>query len=151
MRRFVLLLVILLAVPPLLTACSSKPLKAAYTASGDASRPEDLDKTSVFKPDDDLNVVITLNTHTRDLPVKAVFTAPDGTAYPTDELDMDQTAGVAVLGLDWEMREMVTGPEGDRIVPPWPEGDWKVEIYVDGKREETLKFTVKTPETVNSG
>jgi hypothetical protein len=87
-------------------------------------------------------VVITLNAHNRELPVKAVFIAPDGTAYPTDELDMDKTAGVAVLGLDWEMRSNSE---------PWPEGDWQVEIYVDGKREETLKFTVKTPDTANSG
>jgi hypothetical protein len=141
MKRFFLLLVILLAVPLLLTACRSKPVKDVYTASGDATRPEDLDKTGVFKPDDDLNVVITLNAHNRDLPVKAVFIAPDETAFSTDELDMDKTAGVAVLGLDWEMRNSA----------PWPEGDWKVEIYVDGKRQETVKFTVKAPDTANSG
>jgi hypothetical protein len=141
MRRFLLPLAVLLAVPLLLTACSSRPVRDVYTASGDGSRPEDLEKTSVFKPDDDLNVVITLNSHRRDRSVKAVFIAPDTTAYPTDPLDMDSTAGVAVLGLDWEMRDGV----------PWPEGDWRVEVYVDDKRESTVNFTVKAPGSAQTG
>lgn len=138
MKRFFLLLAM---VPLLLTACSSKPLKDVYTATGDETRPEDLDKNTVFNSNDDLNVVITFNAHNRKLPVQAVFIAPDGTSYPTDELEMDKTAGVAVLGLDWEAQG----------ITPWAEGDWKVEIYVDGKREKTLSFTVKTQDAANAG
>jgi type 1 fimbria pilin len=142
MKRILpLLLAVGLIVPLLLTACSTKPLKAAYTASGDGNRPEDLEKTTVFKPDDDLNVVITLNSHNRTLPVKAVFIAPDGVQYATDEIKMDETAGVAVLGLDWEMQNNTL----------WTPGDWKVEVYVDNTREDTLNFTVQAADTTGAG
>jgi hypothetical protein len=142
MKRILpLLLAVGLIVPLLLTACSSKPLKAAYTASGDGTRPEDLEKTTVFKPDDDLNVVITLNSHNRTLPVKAVFTSPDGIQYETDELNMDETAGVAVLGLDWEMQDNTL----------WTVGEWTVDVYVDNKRADTLKFTVKAADSTSAG
>ncbi len=142
MKRILpLLLAVGLVVPLLLTACSAKPLKAVYTASGDGTRPEDLDKTTVFKPDDDLNVVITLNSHNSSLPVKAVFTAPDVLQYTTDELDMDETAGVAVLGLDWEMQNNTL----------WTEGDWKADIYVNNALEDTVKFAVKAADTTGAG
>ena len=134
------ILPVLLAVL-LLTACSAKPLKAVYTASGDGTRPEDLEKTTVFKPDDDLNVVITLNSHNRTLPVKAVFIAPDGVQYATDDLNMDETAGVAVLGLDWES-------ENNTL---WTEGDWKADIYVDNTLEDTVKFTVEAADATGAG
>ena len=137
MKRILPLLLAVL----LLTACSAKPLKAVYTASGDGTRPEDLDKTTVFTPDDDLNVVITLNSHNRTLPVKAVFIAPDGTQYPTDELNMDETSGVAVLGLDWEMQNNT----------PWTVGDWEAQIYVDNALEDTVKFTVEATDTTSAG
>jgi hypothetical protein len=142
MKRILpLLLAVGLIVPLLLTACSAKPVKAVYTASGDGTRPEDLDKTTVFKPDDDLNVVITLNSHNRALPVKAVFTSPDGFQYETDEINMDETAGVAVLGLDWEMQDNTL----------WTQGDWKVDVYVDNKLEDTVKFTVQAAEPTGAG
>ena len=134
------ILPVLLAVL-LLTACSAKPLKAVYTASGDGTRPEDLEKTTVFKPDDDLNVVITLNSHNRTLPVKAVFIAPDGVQYATDDLNMDETAGVAVLGLDWES-------ENNTL---WTVGDWKADIYVDNTLEDTVKFTVEAADATGAG
>jgi hypothetical protein len=137
MKRILPLLLAVL----LLTACSSKPVKAVYTASGDGTRPEDLNKTTVFKTDDDLNVVITLNSHNRTLPVKAVFIAPDGTQYPTDDLNMDETSGVAVLGLDWQMQNNT----------PWTVGDWKAQIYVDNTLEDTVKFTVKATDTTSTG
>jgi hypothetical protein len=142
MKRILpLLLAVGLIVPLLLTACSTKPVKAVYTASGDGTRPEDLDKTTVFKPDDDLNVVITLNSHNRTLPVKAVFTSPDGFQYETDEINMDETAGVAVLGLDWEMQDNTL----------WTQGDWKVDVYVDNKLEDTVNFTVQAAEPTGAG
>ena len=142
MKRILpLLLAVGLVVPLLLTACSAKPVKAVYTASGDGTRPEDLDKTTVFKPDDDLNLVITLNSHSRTLPVKAVFTAPDGVQYQTDDLNMDKTAGVAVLGLDWEMQNNTL----------WTVGDWKADVYVDNKLEDTVKFSVEAADTTSAG
>jgi len=139
-RTFPLLLIALLAVPLLMTACSSEPVREVYTAAGDGSRPEDLDKTTVFTPDEDLNIVVTLNSHNRELPVYAVFTAPDGNTYPTDPLELDETAGEAVLGLDWEANNNV----------PWTEGEWKVEIYVEDERKETITFTVQTPTGANN-
>jgi hypothetical protein len=140
-QTFFLLLAVLLAAPLLLTACSAEPVRDVYTASGDAARADDLTKTRAFKADDDLNVVVTLNSHSRELAIKAVFTAPDGTPYPTDALEADETVGEVVLGLDWEIR----GTEY------WPPGEWKVEIYVDDERAETITFTVNAPAAPNAG
>lgn len=136
-RTFPLLLAALLVFPLLLTACTSEPVRDVYTASGDGSRPDDLDKTTIFEPTDDLNIVITLNAHNRERPVKAIFIAPDGTSYATDVLEADETVGQVVLGLDLQMSGITA----------WAEGEWSVEVYVDDQREKTVKFTVEAPDT----
>lgn len=129
MKRMSLVLVVLAL---LLTACSSGTVRDAYTASGDANTPDDLSRTDTFRADDDLNVVVTLNAHTRSLPVYAVFTAPSGSVYGTDTLEADETVGEILLGLDWELSGGLS----------WPAGEWTVDIVVDDNVEETLTFTV---------
>ncbi|MBN1200337.1 MAG: hypothetical protein JXJ20_00645 [Anaerolineae bacterium] len=134
-RLLPLLLAVVLAL--FLTACSSNPVKDAYTAAGDGTRPDDLNKTTAFVPDDDLNVVVTLNAHDRTLPIMAVFVGPDESTYSTDPLDADETVGVVLLGLDWEAL-------GSR---EWSVGNWRVDIYVEGHKEHTLKFSITQPES----
>lgn len=136
----VVLLISVLAV--ILSACSSVPLSGAYTASGTGNRPADLKQTTTFASNDDLNVVITLNAHSRTLDVSAIFTAPTGEVYSTDPLAADSTTGQVVLGLSWAAQGSI----------PWPAGQWKVDIYVDEMREKTLTFTVEpSPTTPSAG
>ncbi len=131
-----------LVVAVLLTACGTNPVKDVYTAAGDINDPAALKRTSVFRADDDLNVVVTLNSHNRDLPVHAVFYAPDNAAqYATDVIEVGQTAGKVLLGLDWEMAGST----------PWPVGQWKVEIFIDGERKDSTTFEVQAPEAAPAG
>lgn len=126
-------LITALALALLLTACGTDELvKEAYTAAGDSTRPEDLTKSATLRADDDLNVVIVLNAHRRELAVSAVFTAPDGSTYPTDTLAAEAKVGEVLLGLDWEAQNSV----------PWPDGEWRVEVLIDDEVEHTLTFTV---------
>ncbi len=137
MKRIVFLLVALLV----LAGCSSDMYKSGYTASGEGVRPAELHKTTTFKTDDDLNVVVKLNSHKRTLPVRATFVGPDGTAYPTDALEAEETVGEVTLGLDWEAMGSL----------PWIAGDWKAEVYVEDKKVDTLKFTVEAATTPPQG
>jgi len=124
---------LLLVVALILTACSSGPISDAYTAAGDDNHPDKTQKTRSFKGDDDLNVVVVLNTHTRTLPIYAVFTGPTGNTYSTDPVEADKTTGKVLLGLDWETQ----GGGGS-----WPAGEWTAEVYVEQTKEATLEFEV---------
>jgi hypothetical protein len=136
--RMMVLMVVALAV--MLGACSSMPVKSVYTASGTGTRPADLKRTTTFADNDDLNVVVTLNAHSRTLDVSAIFTSPSGEAYSTDSLAADSTTGQVLLGLSWAAQGSI----------PWPTGQWKVEVYVDELREKTLTFTVEPSLTTPS-
>lgn len=126
-------LITAIALALLLTACGTDELvKEAYTAAGDSTRPEDLTKSATLRADDDLNVVIVLNAHRRELEVSAVFTAPDGSTYPTDLLAAEAKVGEVLLGLDWEAQNGVY----------WPDGEWRVEVLIDEEVEHTLTFNV---------
>lgn len=125
----------------LLTACSSVPVRNAYTATGDGTKPSDLKQTNVFTSNEDLNVVVNLNAHNRPLAVSAIFTAPNGDVINTDTLDADETVPAVVLGLDWQAQGTT----------PWQTGDWKVDVYVDEVREKELHFTVNAPQFTPPG
>lgn len=116
-----------------LAACGSGPIREAYTAAGDATRPDDLTPTATFRPDDDLNVVVRLNSHSRRLPVQAVFRGPEGSQYATDTLEASATVNVVLLGLDWEAHG----------IAGWPTGTWQVDVLVDGETQTTLEFRVQ--------
>ncbi|HMM28919.1 MAG: hypothetical protein AAGU78_06360 [Chloroflexota bacterium] len=115
-----------------LAACGTAPVKDVYTASGDATDPGELARTTQFQASDDLNVVVQLNAHSRALTLQAVFSGPDGTQIATDPIEADATVGEALLGLDWEAQG-VTG---------WAAGEWQVEVRVDDETHSVLRFTV---------
>lgn len=118
----------------ILVACGGGATVAeVYTASGDATNPDELTTTNRFAPDDDLNVVVRLNPHTDTLALRAVFAGPDGTQISTDTLEADPTVGEALLGLDWEAQG-ITG---------WAAGNWQVEVFVSDASHTTLDFTVE--------
>lgn len=125
---------LLLAAALVLTACSGDSVYEAYTASGDGTTADKLNKTTAFRYDDDLNVVLTLGAHSRTLPIYAEFEAPTGQIFTTDMLEADRTVGKVVLGLDWEARNTA-----------WPDGKWAVDVFVNLERVHTLEFTVQPP------
>lgn len=129
-------LLLMAALTVVLAACSSDLVKSVYTAAGDGSRPDDLTRTASFRGDDDLNVIVTLNAHNRELEVSATFTSPSGAVFTTDPLEADETVGEVVLGLDWEA-------QGGMF---WTSGEWRVEVYVDGNLEKSATFTVSASE-----
>ena len=115
-----------------LSACGSEVVSNMYTASGDATNPDELTATRSFQPDDDLNVVLELGSHNRELPVYAVFEAPTGDSYDTQVIEADAATAKVLLGLDWE------GQEGAL----WPAGAWTVRVFVDDEQQESVTFTV---------
>lgn len=129
MKRVCLLAILALA----LTACSSGLVRDAYPAAGDGTSPADLEKTTTFRADDDLNIVVTLGAHSRTLSVYTIFISPQGTAIQTDPLEADETVGKIVQGLDWES-------QGSQL---WPAGEWKADVYVDDARQKSVTFTVQ--------
>ena len=141
MKRASLWLIGLIAMAAVAACGVSPPLRSAYTASGDGTRPQDLARTTVFRADDDLNVVVELNTHSRALDVSAIFIAPTGEQYATDTLEAGDTVGTVVLGLDWEAQGTVT----------WPPGEWRVDVYIDDTLEKTLYFMVEAASLPEGG
>ncbi len=127
------LLVGAIVLTALLTACSGALVREVYTAAGDGTTPDELVKTTTFRSDDDLNVVVRLNAHNRELIVSATFTGPGGEVYVTDPLEAGTTVTQVVLGLDWEAQGAVF----------WAEGEWQVDIYVDNQIEKIVRFTVQ--------
>jgi hypothetical protein len=131
-RRTMVLAVLVLAL--LLAACGTDDLvKNAFTAAGDGTNPESVNKTTIFHPQDDLNVVVELNTHRRELELYAVFNAPNGDQIATNTLNADETVPWALLGLDWE----ASGGTD------WVMGEWTVDVFVDEERATSLTFEVK--------
>ena len=102
-------------------------LREAYTAAGDGMLPDELVPTTVFAPDDDINLVVTAESGTE---VRAVFLLPG---------DLSGEVGPAalapgesqVLGLDWEA-----------YGEPWPAGPGSVEVYIEGRLYTTLAFEI---------
>lgn len=133
MRQKATLLSLAVLIVAVLSACSSDLVRSVYTASGDGSAPKDLVKTTTFRGDDDLNVVVRLGAHNRELAVSAVFTGPAGEVYTTDALEADESVVEVVLGLDWEAQGAVF----------WTPGEWRVDVYVDNKLEQSARFTVE--------
>ncbi|MEW6577792.1 MAG: hypothetical protein AB1435_01210 [Chloroflexota bacterium] len=135
------LLVGAIVLTALLTACSGALVRDVYTAAGDGTTPDELVKTTTFRSDDDLNVVVRLNAHNRELIVSATFTGPGGEVYVTDSLEAGETITEVVLGLDWEAQGAVF----------WAEGEWQVDIYVDNQIEKIVRFTVQAGEAPAAG
>jgi len=117
----------------ILAACSGSTVSEVYTASGDATVPDELTKTTRFAVDDDLNVVVRLSPHNQTLALRAVFRGPDGVQIATDTLEADPTVGEVLLGLDWEAQGAGN----------WPTGNWQAEVYIGDELHTTLDFTVE--------
>jgi hypothetical protein len=110
---------------------SSNRLIDVYTAAGDSYYADQLERTTVFRTDDDLNAVFLVQNVSGSLGVAGLFCAPDGSWLDTGEGTFD-VGGPYLLGIDWENRSEL-----------WVTGNWFAELYVDGQLELTLGFTVE--------
>jgi hypothetical protein len=110
---------------------SSNRLIDVYTAAGDSYYADQLDRTTVFRTDDDLNVVFLVQNVSDPIDVAGVFCSPDNTYYDGGTSTLSN-GGPYLLGVDWESTSV-----------PWITGDWYVEVYVNGQVELTLGFSVK--------
>lgn len=125
----------------LLAACGSAGVRDVYPAAGDGARPVDLTQTASFTANDDLNLVVTLNTHTGTVPVFVTFVDPAGASYTTDPVDAGSTVGRLVLGLDFEAQGALQ----------WTPGGWTAVVFVDGEKADTVRFTVLAPASQPAG
>jgi hypothetical protein len=137
MKRAHLVLIPLLVVLTLtLSACGGEVYSRSYTASGDGTNPNSLvENNGQFLVTDDLNVVVKLNTHSDDVEVEARFFGPENVPVGDPlKTTASKDVGTVLLGLDFETRPDTT--------TDWPRGAYKVEVYVDGERVETINFEV---------
>ena len=135
------LIAVALALGMLLAACGSAGVRDVYPAAGDGARPVDLTQTAGFAANDDLNLVVTLNTHTGKVPVFVTFIDPAGVSYTTDPVGASSTVGRLVLGLDFEAQGALQ----------WTPGDWTAVVFVDGEKTDTVRFTVRASAGQPSG
>ncbi len=109
---------------------SSTRIETAYTAAGDGSTPSEVTETTVFRTDDDLNVVLTTQNIPKTAQAAAVFCSPSGAVHDAGAGDVEDGM-TYLLGLDWEYASVA-----------WETGQWFVEVYVNGQLEVTLGFSV---------
>jgi hypothetical protein len=110
---------------------SSNRLIDVYTAAGDSYYADQLDRTTVFRTDDDLNVVFLVQNVSDTIDVAGVFCSPDNTYYDGGTGTFSN-GGPYLVGVDWESTSV-----------PWITADWYVEVYVNGQVELTLGFSVQ--------
>lgn len=130
MRLNVLFLSVLL----LLAACSGEIYDRTYTASGEGDEEHELREDEQFTTTDDLNVVIKLNGHEETVEVMARFIDPNGDILQEMRTEADNTIGTIVMGIDYEARADTTNQ--------WIVGRYKVDIFVDEKKVDTVFFRV---------
>jgi hypothetical protein len=141
MKRVLASIALLLAVSVALVACSASfstaNISKAVLAKDVSDNFDPIDPTSTFPTDQPvIHLVLTLKNVPSDTKVKALWTAVDvGDAAPAntkiDELEQTMNGSG---NLDFTLSIPSSGV--------WPVGKYKVDIYLDGKLDKTLEFTV---------
>jgi hypothetical protein len=143
MKRLLALGALLVALTAALSACSASFSTAnistavlAKDVQGDNYDP--VDPTSTFSPDQPvINLVVTLKNAPSDTKVKAVWTAVAVSGAPANiEIDQAEIVMEGSSNVHFTLSRPSSGA--------WPVGRYKVDIYLDGKLDKTLGFTVVT-------
>ena len=125
---------VLLGMALLLAACSREvSFSTANIADARMSKDEaGAQITTTFGPEDVFYLKVSLANAPDDTRVKAAWTAVDAEgAEPNTPLDdVELTSGSATLTFDLENTN------------PWPAGDYKVDIYLNGTLDRSLSFRV---------
>ncbi len=123
-----------------LAACGGDGGEISFSTANiqNARLAQDADGASVttkFGQEDTIYVLADLNNAPDDTIVKAVFTAvnAEGESPNTHIEDADLTTGSGTLTFNLSPTGM------------WPNGDYKVELYLNDKLDQTLTYTVEGP------
>ena len=135
-------LVVLLAVSVAVAACSASYSTAnipnavlAKDAQGDNFDP--VDPTSTFPTDQPvIHLIVTLKNAPSDTTVKTVWIAVDvGDAAPANtEIDQTEITTHGSGNVDFTLSQPSSGA--------WPVGKYKVDIYLNGKLDKTVEYTI---------
>lgn len=131
-KKITLGLVITLLI--ILTAsCGFSFTTANFASAKMAKDPEGDQPTTTFAPEDTFYAVIDLDNAPEGTTVRAEWTAVDveGTEPNTAIDAAELTTGTNQLHFTLENDT------------PWPEGDYKVDLFIDGELEKTLAFEVQ--------
>ena len=98
-----------------------------------ARDPEGNNPTTVFSPDDTFYAVVDLDNAPDDTTMRAEWTAVDveGTDPNTSIDEAELTTGTGTLHFELSNTN------------PWPEGQYKVDLYINDELAETLEFEVQ--------
>ncbi len=126
--------IVLLGLVVMLTACSREvSVSTANIADARLSKDEaGSQTTTTFGPDDKFYLKVNLANAPDTTKVKAAWTAvaAEGAESNTHLDDVELTSGSGVLTFDLDNAN------------PWPAGEYKVDIYLDGQLERSLPFRV---------
>jgi len=119
-------------------ACSVEFSTAHFEDAATYTDPRREDRTRVFTPDETVHVIVTLKDVEGTIPVKAVWkqviVETEGDRETEREVELftqEQTSGNGTMIFEH--------------APPdaWEKAAYKVELYLDGDRRETVEFKVK--------
>ncbi len=134
MKKFILgLLAILLFVG--LSSCDMGPVEITnvYLAIEDG---DDFEEVKNFEPEDGpFYCIVDLSHAIEGTKIEAVWTAVD---IPSQEMEDEEIDIYKLRQKDETHIEFNLSIDGD-----WPEGEYNVEIFIDGKSHESIDFEVK--------
>jgi hypothetical protein len=124
---------VLAGVMILVAACGFSFTTANFASAELAKDPEGSQPTTTFAPDDTFYAVIELDNAPEDTQVRAEWTAVDVAGEePNTPIDSAQlSTGSGQLHFSLENNT------------PWPEGEYKVDLFIEDELERTLEFEVK--------
>lgn len=139
------LFVLLVATAVLLAACGGEGGEISFSTANIqnpvlAKDEAGADTTTVFEQEDTIYVLADLNNAPDETTVRAVFTAVDAEGQPPNT--------------EIESAELSTG-SGEltfNLAPAgvWPNGDYKVDLYLNGELDQTLTYRVAGPTTAQT-
>jgi hypothetical protein len=141
MKRVIAGILLLLVTSVALVACSASfstaNISNAVLAKDVTTDFQPVEPTTTFPTDQAvIHLVVTLKNVPSDTTVKAVWTAVDvgDAAAANTEIDQLEKTINDSGNIDFTLSLPSTGV--------WPVGKYKVELYLDGKLDKTLDFTV---------
>ena len=90
-------------------------------------------QTTVFPPDSTFHAVVRVSRARSDTKVKAVWTAVDAGGEQNRTIDEKEVTGPGDQAVDFTLS----------LPRPWPTGSYKVDVYLDGKLDRSVDFTVQ--------
>jgi len=117
----------------LAAACGFSFTTANFASAEMAKDPEGSQPATTFAPDDTFYAVIELDNAPEDTQVRAEWTAVDVAGEePNTPIDSAQlSTGSGQLHFSLENNT------------PWPEGEYKVDLFIEDELERTLEFEVQ--------